>query len=135
MNELETRYAAALDRADDHRLDVESAAISPNDDAWWGTHLDALATAHREMARRLTLRAQQRRRPKNEEPPAQYYEVHWWPNAMTGACQSPFDRDSAIAAVENFERQGIPAEVHAVNWNGDRSVITKTRLEYPPEGD
>ena len=67
MNELETRYAAALDRADDHRLDVESASVSPNDDAWWGTHLDALATAHREMARRLTLRAQQRRGTRQSE--------------------------------------------------------------------
>lgn len=67
MNELETRYAAALDRADDHRLDVESAAISPNDDDWWATRLDALATAHREMARRLTLRAQQRRGTRSEE--------------------------------------------------------------------
>lgn len=61
MNELETRYAAALERADDHRLDIESASISPNDDAWWAARYDALATGHREMARKLTLRAQQRR--------------------------------------------------------------------------
>jgi hypothetical protein len=67
MNELETRYTAALERADDHRLDVESAAISPNDDEWWATHFDALAIGHREMARRLTLKAQQRRGMRAEE--------------------------------------------------------------------
>ncbi len=67
MNELETRYAESLDRADDNRLSIESASISPNDDAWWAARYDALATAHREMARRLTLRAQQRRGTRQSE--------------------------------------------------------------------
>lgn len=61
MNELETRYVAALERADEHRLDIESASVSPNDDDWWATRYDGLATAHREAARRLTRLAQQRR--------------------------------------------------------------------------
>lgn len=67
MNELETRYAESLDRADDNRLSIESASVSPNDDAWWAARYDALAVAHRETARRLTLRAQRRRGAQQSE--------------------------------------------------------------------
>lgn len=56
MNELETRYAESLDRADDKRLSIESASIAPGDDAWWAARHRALAAAHRELAQRHTER-------------------------------------------------------------------------------
>lgn len=67
MTPLETRYAAALDAADEFRLQVESASVAPSDSEWWAARYDALATAHREMARRLTRLAQQRRGMRPDE--------------------------------------------------------------------